>query len=546
MVLSSILTRLEVNPTDDEFESIDTTRWGNRDIYPIPHDKRTYGVYAFVSYWGTCGVCLSSWTIGSSLIGIGLTPGQAMASVTIGMFLASINAYLNGTPGAKHHLGYGMLARAAFGLWGSYFCIMLNVFQSFVFYGTQMYFGGQAFVIILNSIFPTFLHLKNTLPESAGITTSGLVGFVLFIILYFPIIYFIPAHKIQKLLEIQVIIASATLLGIMGWAINANGGSPGNLVSPAIRLTKSETGFRVIQGITSVAGTYTGGSDRVSDWTRYGRSRHTSTPAILVLFITVTLTALVGIISTSALTKVYGDVQWNPLIMLQLVQAETYTAKCRAGTFFAGVGLLSVTVFVNYTQNCVSSGMDIAMLMPRYFSQRRGAIIFSILGVLAQPWRFLTQAITFITVLSSFGVFMSPAAAILIVDFWLIRRTCWNIPELYKPGGIYWYYAGINWRAFVAYFLGMWPALPGFVNAVSGMEVAVTWRRFYQISFFFGYVVSGSLYYLFSVLFPPSSIGVQVDFDIDGTVVIEGTMKHEEIDQSDKRAMEDSSIKILV
>jgi len=68
------------------------------------------------------------------LIGIGLTAGQAMAAVTVGMFLASINAYLNGTPGAKHHLGYGMLARAAFGMWGSYFCVMLNVFQSFVFY----------------------------------------------------------------------------------------------------------------------------------------------------------------------------------------------------------------------------------------------------------------------------------------------------------------------------------------------------------------------------------------------------------------------------
>lgn len=57
-----------------------------------------------------------------------------MASVTIGMLIASVTAFLNGTPGAKHHLGYGMLARSSFGLWGSYFCIMLNVFQSFVFY----------------------------------------------------------------------------------------------------------------------------------------------------------------------------------------------------------------------------------------------------------------------------------------------------------------------------------------------------------------------------------------------------------------------------
>ena len=354
--------------------------------------------------------------------------------------------------------------------------------------------------------------------------------------MYFPIIYFIPAYKIQKLLEVQVVIATATLLGIMGWAVAANGGSPGDLVAPAIKvsavpisfgvtltllqISRAEAGFRVIQGITSVAGTYTGGSDRVSDWTRYGHSRHTSTPAIIVLFLTVTLTALVGIISTSALAKVYpGEVQWNPLIMLQLVQAENYTAKCRAGTFFAGVGLLSVTVFVNYTQNCVSSGMDLAMLVPKYLSQRRGAIIFSILGILAQPWRFLTQAITFITVLSSFGVFMSPAAAILIVDFWLIRKQKWNIPELYKPGGIYWFTGGANWRAFVAYFLGMWPALPGFINAVSGLEVAVTWRRFYQISFFFGYIVSASIYYILNRFFPVAGLAVQVDFDIDGSVI---------------------------
>lgn len=113
--------------TDDEYESLDTSRWGNKDVYPsksnsllylqpldlcqspqiylilipnsVPHDKRTYGVYAFASYWyvytlnyfgeithltisrGTCGVCLSSFTIGSSLIGIGLTAGQAMGAI---------------------------------------------------------------------------------------------------------------------------------------------------------------------------------------------------------------------------------------------------------------------------------------------------------------------------------------------------------------------------------------------------------------------------------------------------------------------------------
>jgi nucleobase:cation symporter-1, NCS1 family len=52
MAVSGFLKKLEIKPTDDEYEAIETNRWGNRDIYPIPHDKRTYGVYAFVSYWG--------------------------------------------------------------------------------------------------------------------------------------------------------------------------------------------------------------------------------------------------------------------------------------------------------------------------------------------------------------------------------------------------------------------------------------------------------------------------------------------------------------
>jgi NCS1 family nucleobase:cation symporter-1 len=394
-----------------------------------------------------------------------------------------------------------------------------------------MYFGGQTFVLILNALSPSFLHMENTLPVSAGITTPGLIGFILFIILYFPIIYFVPAWKVQKLLEVQVVVATVTLLGIMGWAVHANGGSPGDLVSPSIKLTKAEAGFRIIQGITSVAGTYTGGTDRVSDWTRYGRRRHASTPAIASLAITVILTALVGIISTSALAERYGMLEWNPLVMLQWIQLNYYTPACRAGTFFAGLGLLSVTVFVNYTQNCVSSGMDVAMLVPRYVTQRRGAIIFSILGVLANPWRFLTQASTFITVLSSFGVFMAPAAAILVVDFWVVRRTKWNIPELYTPGGIYWFTGGVNWRAMLAYSIGMWPALPGFISEVSGpgvIPVHIVWKRFYQVSFFFGFVTSAVLFWGFNRLAPPPGLGIQVDFDIDGTHIVDGAGSDEE------------------
>lgn len=402
---------------------------------------------------------------------------------------------------------------------------MLNVFQSFVFYGTQMYFGGQAFVIILNALSWDFLNMPNTLPESAGITTTGLIGFVLFIILYFPVIYFVHPHQVQRFLEANLVISTATLLGIMAWAVNANGG-PGSLIqkralpTSQVQLSRVDAAFGMAQGIMSVAGTYTGGSERVSDWTRYARHQHAPTYAIAILPITVTLTAFIGIIATSATTDMFGSVQWNPMIMLQELQATQYTAACRAGTFFAGLGLLSVTVFVNYTQNCVSSGMDLAMLMPRYLSRRRGSIIFSILGILAQPWRFLSQAETFITVLSSFGVFMSPAAAILAMDFWIVRRLKWNIPDMYTQGGIYWYTFGLNWRAIVAYMLGMVFCLPGFIQAVGGAngpKVPEGWYRLFQVSYFYSYATSAVVFLALSFAFKPAGLGKQVDFElVDG------------------------------
>jgi NCS1 family nucleobase:cation symporter-1 len=171
MWLAKIAAKLEVKPTDDEYEAIKTTRWGNRDVYPVAHDKRVYGVYDYIAYW------VSTFTLWRTNLCWSSLGNMRHVSVVVDDWQQldwhwpytwasdGSGGELHPVLRAKHHLGYGMLARSTFGLWGSYFVVMLNVFQSFVFYGTQMYFGGQAFVIILNSLSPSFLHMRNTLPE---------------------------------------------------------------------------------------------------------------------------------------------------------------------------------------------------------------------------------------------------------------------------------------------------------------------------------------------------------------------------------------------
>lgn len=258
----------------------------------------------------------------------------------------------------------------------------------------------MAVVIVISAIIPQFKDMANTLPDSAGITTQELIGFIIFFIIYLPILYFVPPHQLRKCLYPSFIIISATFIGILAWAVAVNGGT-GSLISSQLTLTSSQRAFRMVQCMSSVGGTWGGAAERVSDWTRFERKRGAANPGmILALPVTVTLCSLIGIVVATATASTYGSVFWNPLILLTYIQETSYTPACRAGTFFAGFGILCSQIFMNMSQNSMPYGMDVAGLFPRYLSMKRAAIGLTLATVVLQPWRFLGQAYIFITILS--------------------------------------------------------------------------------------------------------------------------------------------------
>jgi len=64
-----------------------------------------------------------------------------------------------------------------------------------------------------------------------------------------------------------------------------------------------------------------------------------------------------------------GVAQWNPLILMIIIQQNTYTPLSRYATFFAGVAILSSQIFINLTQDTIPHGMDLAGMFPRYLSR---------------------------------------------------------------------------------------------------------------------------------------------------------------------------------
>lgn len=98
--------------------------------------------------------------------------------------------------------------------------------------GIQAYWGGLAIALILGSIFPSFAYMANTLPISAAISTQQLIGFVIYIVIFIPLLFIHPS-KLQPLLVISLFGISFTFIGLFAYAVGANGGTV-SLIAPTI------------------------------------------------------------------------------------------------------------------------------------------------------------------------------------------------------------------------------------------------------------------------------------------------------------------------
>ncbi|KFA81703.1 hypothetical protein S40288_08095 [Stachybotrys chartarum IBT 40288] len=509
-------------------ENENNTPWANPDILPVPYEERTYDWKGYFGYWFTIGMTTTVWALSSSHLAAGLDAASAIGGILVGSVLASTVAVFCGEPGVSlvgqvrlimlgetdtalgkilYHLGFPMMSRATFGMYGSFFVIIVKCFVNIILssFGIQSYWGGQAASVVLGALSPSFLNMPNTLPESAGIDTQRLIGFIIFIVIFTSLMFIHPT-KLQPLLFLSQILIGFTILGLFIWAMASNSGA--TILPPSTELSSSDRSFRILLAMSSVAGSWTGSAIRQSDWTRYTRSRHSVVWQQMITGpISTVICATMGVAVTSAVTEMYGQAIWNPITLLSFLQHNNYNAATRAGTFFAGIGFFMSQMSVNLVQNSVSCGMDLASLWPKYIDITRGSLIMCLIGYLIQPWRFVEQPGMFISVLSAFGMFVSPLAGINCVDFWVVRKRKWRVPDLYNGNteSIYWYTFGWNWRAMLSWGLVIWPSFPGFIANVTETadSIAVGWLRCFQVSWITGFCGGAVAYYFITLICPP-------------------------------------------
>lgn len=217
-----------------------------------------------------------------------------------------------------------------------------------------------------------------------------------------------------------------------------------------------------------------------------------------MLPIVFTFISFIGIAASSAGAVRYGTLQWDPMALI-----ENWSS--RACRFFAAFSFALAALGVNISANSLSAANDLTALFPQYVNIRRGQLICAIFAWALVPWKILASAITFLNFMAAYAIFLGPIAAIMVLDFWVIHKRKYDTLALYQPHGIYRYTGGVNWRAIIAFLVGVTPNLPGLISSINpDIDVGVGIHP-YQFGWFLGFVGTGLTYVVLEMVFVPKA-----------------------------------------
>ncbi|KAE8149174.1 permease for cytosine/purines, uracil, thiamine, allantoin-domain-containing protein [Aspergillus avenaceus] len=502
--MKDILKHLQIPHNGD----LPPNQWVNNDIKPVESSRRTWTFWTYHNFSVLLGLNISNYMTGSSLIAMGLTWRQALAAIITGNVISVAVLLANSLPGAFYHIGFPLANRYVWGLYGSLFVLWNRILLSIVWYSFQAWIGGECVYVCLQAIWPSIeTRIPNNMPPSTGMSTAQFVSYIIFMFISLPVIYIRP-HKLQAFFYISASIIALFIIAILAWALSTMGDT--GFESTISSVDSGDSGWKIAFAIVSTIGGMAAGILNNDDYSRFGRKPHDVIWGQLIgIPVYGILCAAVGIVVTAATQNRYGEALWNLPNLLSAVMKHGGSGS-RAAAFFGGVALTISQVGLNVPANALAGGFDLAATFPKYINLRRGAYITVAMSVACNPWKLVNTATTFLTVLSSYSVFLAPMIGSMISAYVLVMRQKIKVEDLFPnhhTESIYWYTYGVNWRAPVAWVCGIVPSLPGFVVTIDpSITVPVALTRMYYICFLTGAAISAIVFTVLHCIFPASGV----------------------------------------
>jgi NCS1 family nucleobase:cation symporter-1 len=461
------MTAIAENSSRGEASQPVSSSWlWNKDLAPIPPERRTWGTYNYAALWIAMSVNIPTYLMASAMIAGGMNWKQALFTVFLGNIIVLIPMLLNAHAGAEYGIPFPVFARSSFGVLGANVPAVLRALVACGWFGIQTWIGGEAINTLLAAILTGWNH--------------PWLCFFLFWLLNLVVIL----RGISTIRFLQGITAPALLiLGIamLGWAYTKAGGFGPMLSAPSKFRTFDEFFAFFIPSLTGVVAFWATVALNIPDFTRYAKGqREQMVGQALGLPTTMTFYSFIGIAVTSATVILFGQAVWDPVIVLSRLGNPI-------AVVVAMVALLLATLNVNVAANVVSPANDFSNLYPRRISFKVGGLITCVVGLLMQPWRWLESHGSYVMGwLVGYSGFLGPIAGVMIADYFIVRKRVIVTDDLFKRGGIYEFSGGFNWRAIASLATGI-------LVALIGLKVPAL-HSLYQYAWFVGFGVSFFVY----------------------------------------------------
>ncbi|HDZ48679.1 hypothetical protein LCGC14_0038310 [marine sediment metagenome] len=380
----------------------------------------------FLAWFGGC-VSIGTFAMGSSVVGT-LNLLQATLAIAIGCFVIGIALAINGAAGYKYGIPFMVQARSAFGFTGTRLPGLVRAVPAVVWYGFQSWIGAGA----LNMVSATLFGFDNL------------------------IFYFITFQFLQIGLSVMGFqgikwlenIGSAFILASLVYMFYATVQRYGDELSASLLTMEGSWGMPFWGATMLFLGIYSTMMLNVSD---YSREHKKGTPQSLLTTIyamsILPCTLFMGLIGymvsqatgTADPIQVFANAVDNtPLLMTTLL-------------FIA---------FAQVTTNVLNNVVPPTYVLMDVFKIKFSVatVIVGLLAFATFPWKLVQpgSAAGLQMFVQTYSAFLGPIFAILVVDYYVVRRRTLDINKLYDPEGPY---KGFNAAALIATAVGIVAAL---------------------------------------------------------------------------------------
>lgn len=412
-----------------------------------PQQVRIMGRTSYILAWfGGC-VSIGTFAMGSSVVGT-LNLVQATLAIAIGCFIIGIALAINGAAGYKYGIPFMVQARSAFGFAGTRIPGLVRAVPAIVWYGFQSWIGAGA----LNMVSATLFGFDNL------------------------VFYFIAFQFLQIGLSVMGFqgikwlenIGSVFIIFSLTYMFYATIQRYGDELSASLLTMEGSWGLPFWGATMLFLGIYSTMMLNVSDYSR--EHKHGTGPGLLTTIYAMSIlpcTLFMGLIGymvseatgTADPIEVFANAVDNtPLLMATLI-------------FIA---------FAQVTTNVLNNVVPPTYVLMDVFKLKFpiATVIVGLLAFATFPWKLVQpeSAAGLQFFVQTYSAFLGPVFAVMVVDYYVIRRRTLDLGKLYDENGPY---QGVNYAALIA-------------TAV-GIVVAIT---FSAVSWYASLIPAGLTYYL--------------------------------------------------